>query len=377
VCALSIGYPASDSVRADVLPVAKTGHIQLLTCLRGLAAWWVVAFHLRVLLAGVVPQALFDLLSHGYLAVDLFFVLSGFVIYINYQASLQTLTRRSLLRFFAARLARIYPLHLVIMVLFLVETIAILLFSTAAQTEYRDPPYYVMSLLLVHNWGFTDYLGWNVPSWSISTEAFAYILFPFMCLGLARIDLRGPGLVAAMAASVVALALLVRWHGDASLGTDIPRMGLVRCVLEFLAGVCLGRMHRAYGPPQRLAQVLALAAAGVLIAVYAGASIADYWLMPAAFCLMVYGLTRDLEDRAWSVGLAVFVYLGQISYSTYLVHWLVRDGVSLLYLKSFAPNPHGFAIYIVAVLIASVILFHTVEEPGRRLVRELLQPRRG
>src|SRR5207253_1604119 len=84
----------------------------------------------------------------------------------------------SLRRFFVARFARIYPLHAFMMAVLLLNPLA-QLFSRAGLDDARyDPSYFFLSLLMIQNWGFTGHLAWNIPAWSISTEWFAYFLFP-------------------------------------------------------------------------------------------------------------------------------------------------------------------------------------------------------
>jgi peptidoglycan/LPS O-acetylase OafA/YrhL len=153
-----------------------TGELVPLTSLRGLAAWWVVLFHMRALLAPWLPGPVLAFLGAGNIAVDLFFLLSGFVIYLNYAERLES-GRVSAKEFLFRRFARIYPLHLLILLGFLLYVSAALLFGSA-RIEDENFDYFVASLFLVQNWGFTDALKWNVPAWSISTEFAAYLLFP-------------------------------------------------------------------------------------------------------------------------------------------------------------------------------------------------------
>ncbi|MFL5337706.1 MAG: acyltransferase family protein, partial [Geminicoccaceae bacterium] len=162
---------------------SQDGELLALTSIRGIAAWWVVLFHLRLLLAPWLPSAAIALLDQGNLAVDLFFVLSGFVIALNYGDRLAsgraTPTRADIADFLFRRFARIYPLHLLILLGFAAYFGAAILLGSATVAE-QDPGYFLASLFLVQNWGFLHALKWNVPAWSISTEACAYLLFPLL-----------------------------------------------------------------------------------------------------------------------------------------------------------------------------------------------------
>ena len=159
--------------------------IRALTSLRGIAAWWVVIFHFRQLLPANTPAILQTIAAQGYIAVDLFFVLSGCVITLNYATWFRRPTPRAYANFLALRLARIYPLHVVMMLFYLLTAIVLALAShhPTLGPEY-NPTYFLLSLVLLQNWGFTNDTAWNVPAWSISTEWFAYLIFPLLAVSL-------------------------------------------------------------------------------------------------------------------------------------------------------------------------------------------------
>jgi len=140
-----------------------------LTGIRGVAAWFVVLFHVRIGASAQLPAWLIGIFAKGYLAVDLFFMLSGFVLWLNYSESLRSKGAASVPRFFGRRIARIWPLHAAI----LCATAA---FALLLQLSgHGDPIHYPWSdlplhLLLIQNWGFSNSLTWNDPAWSISCE---------------------------------------------------------------------------------------------------------------------------------------------------------------------------------------------------------------
>src|SRR5215469_7884291 len=104
--------------RAAFLPVAgmsSRDNIRALTSIRGMAAWWVVLYHFREYIPGIAGTVWIRVMAHGYLAVDLFFVLSGFVIGLNYASYFQVLRLNHICKFLWLRLARIYPLHFIML----------------------------------------------------------------------------------------------------------------------------------------------------------------------------------------------------------------------------------------------------------------------
>lgn len=350
----------------------KTQNLDALTGLRGIAAWLVVLYHFREYLPHQIPQALRSPIDLGYLAVDLFFVLSGVVLYLNYHAAFERLTPRGYIGFQYRRIARVYPLHLVVMLMFLLNPLAIALFSSQGDIGVRyDVGYYILSLLLVQNWGFTQSIAWNIPAWSISAEFGAYLLFPLMVIVVKRLARGGvPALIGALLALALGLWALFAGSGLASLGDDIARLGLLRCLLEFSMGLVLGHLWVFQRRSIELASPACLLAAllGLLAVILAG-DLPDHLVAPALFCLLVTALLD--QRRAWSRVLSIkpLIFLGEISYSTYLIHYFVKDWVKFL-------SPQiGWAqwlIYIVAVLLLSVVLYRHVELPFRQRLYALL-----
>jgi len=348
--------------------------IRALTAIRGLAAWWVVLYHFREAMPTWTPDWFVSLSAQGYLAVDLFFELSGLVIALNYADRFSNFDFDGFREFIVLRLARIYPLHLFMLVMFLANPLAIKVFSTRGipGQEY-DLAYWLMSLVLVQNWGFTTSLAWNGPAWSISTEWFAYLGFPLMAAFAARL-IRGP--VRAVAATVVlltTLALAASAVGP-NLGSNIPRFGLMRCLLEFATGICLFhlRRHCAAASPRYsdLAALFALAS----FATSAAFPMPDYWLMPLGFALLIYALAdaRGLAARWFSW--RFLEAIGLVSYSTYMAHFFIKDWVKFLLVRH-DPLPQGlpFAVYLLLTACASFFLYHWIEMPGRRFVRSIVQ----
>src|ERR1700704_1066654 len=104
--------------------------IRSLTSIRGIAAWWIVLFHFREYTPLLDNASTGHVIGHGYLAVDLFFELSGFVIALNYGRFFRNLNLAEYLRFLGRRLARIYPLHLLMLLVFLLNPLAIAFFAS-------------------------------------------------------------------------------------------------------------------------------------------------------------------------------------------------------------------------------------------------------
>lgn len=171
--------------------------LRALTSARGIAAWLVVLYHIRASIAGL-PHGVEAVFAKGYLAVDFFFLLSGFVIWLTWHDRLRGQGAAGIARFLQKRVARIWPLHGV-MLAFAVA-LALALWATGRSDPAFPFAELPLHVLLVQNWGVTDALRWNDPAWSISCELAAYLLFPLLILTIDWRRLPALALVAVAAA---------------------------------------------------------------------------------------------------------------------------------------------------------------------------------
>ena len=150
--------------------------IGALTGIRGLAAIWVALLHASsyVLLDNALSSSVVNIIKRGWLGVDLFFVLSGFVISYVHQSDFARLGVKEYARFLKLRLARIYPAHLVSTLLLIPMVLGAMFFSPYHFSDEVQESYSVeklgYSLALLNGWGFPNSIGWNIPSWSVGSE---------------------------------------------------------------------------------------------------------------------------------------------------------------------------------------------------------------
>jgi peptidoglycan/LPS O-acetylase OafA/YrhL len=349
-----------------VAPAPPPSELRSLTGARGIAAWLVVLFHLRFAAGSQVPDWLHALLAKGYLAVDFFFVLSGFVLWLNYQQKFRDGGLALAPRFICRRIARISPLHAVMLAGAALFALALTLRGTPddAQFPWLELP---LHLLLVQNWGFTDSLTWNDPAWSISCELGAYLLFPLLVLAVDWRRFPPSVLLVILVASGVALALALQALGGLTMNTDIPRLGLLRAVGEFAMGTMVAaiwcdwreRSIRSLAPA--IAALLALAAVTLGLA---GEIMAVAILWPLALLTLALADPSRFNPLHW----APVHYLGRISYSTYLVHYLLFIAFKLLLHTAVDIPLVALGGFLLLTFAASMILHHGVELPGQRLL---------
>jgi len=357
-------------------PAEPKADLPALTGLRGVAAWFVVLYHIRLSAGAQVPPEALASFSKGYLAVDLFFMLSGFVLWLNYADRLRAEGLAAAPLFLARRLARIWPLHLFI----LAGAIAFAgLLQALGKINPETYPWAELPLhiLLVQNWGFTSTLTWNVPAWSISCEWAAYLLFPFLVLA---IDWRKVGAFATAAAILLLaflLGALMESGGASTLGADVPRFGLLRALCEFAIGtaVCGLWLRWREGPvrPASISALLSLA----LTAAWLASLLSETVAVPLAFAALLLALALTAASGRNPLGWRPVHYLGRISYATYLVHYLLFILFKILFVDDAANVPLPLlGLFLALTFAASAALHHLVELPAQRWANALLSRRR-
>jgi peptidoglycan/LPS O-acetylase OafA/YrhL len=332
-----------------------------LTSIRGLFAWAVVLYHVRLACMGWMPISVIHVLAKGYLAVDVFFLLSGFVIWLNYGERLRG--RKAAADFLVRRIARIWPLHAAMLVFAL--TLALLLLGTgrpAWNFPFAELPLHV---LMIQNWGFTTALSWNNPAWSISCEWAAYLLLPVAVMMVpAR---RVPTWVLAGLALVPLLLLFALLHatGNTSLGADIAQFGVARCLAEFGCGAMLCALWKRWRG-KRSAEI-GCAIAGVAMMTGWALGLPETLAFPFASAVLLLALALGAERARHPLSGRWVHWLGEISYATYLSHFLLFFAVKLVLVRDeHDAAPWVIALYLLLVLAASAALYHGVERPAQR-----------
>ena len=363
------------------MSATSTGKIEELESIRGVAALLVVFFHMPTW----NPQLhAIRFIHNSYYMVDLFFVLSGFVMNLNYGERLRNL--RDLAQFQFLRLGRLYPVHL----LFLLLAVAAAGSSWIAAafglhipngTAFKDATVasFIEQLLLVHSLGFFKIEHpFNLPSWSISVEFYTYLLFGLMCL----IAIRWLRLSLFVIAAAAALTLLY---------LDLGAIANFSDVLQCLAGYFLGclaawfAMRHPHALP-RGSTLAALAAMAVFLCLRTAPQFdVAIFLLSAALILAVVCSPDDFAKAA--LRHPVLKFFGLISYSIYMSHtlmlWVCNQFVRVVLRRpeaiaegiSTPQLPLGAALlwYGIAVgstIALSALVFKYVEDPFRLKSKE-------
>lgn len=348
--------------------------LKALTGARGIAAWLVVLFHLRFMMEGMGGAT--GPLSYGYLAVDFFFVLSGFVIWLTYGDKLRESGLASIPEFLKRRVARVWPLHLFMLACAIPFALLLAMSGRPDWTQY-PPAELPLHFLLLQNWGFTDRLTWNVPAWSISCELAAYLVFPFLVMA---VDWRKLPTVILLGVAVLFAGLV--WAvfaatGNATLGHGIMTLGVPRCLGEFALGTVVCALWLRWRDRPLIPALVAAKVGVALVAAHVSGLLPQTFAIPLAFAALVLLLALTSGMRGNLLESAPVHYLGEISYATYLGHWLLWMGFKLVFVSGHDLGWGLFLLFTAMVIASSAFLYHFVERPAQRWMNALPLPSFG
>jgi peptidoglycan/LPS O-acetylase OafA/YrhL len=347
-------------------PPAAPADLRPLTALRFIAAMWVAVYALWENLAAPFTPAL---VAKGYLGVELFFVLSGFILCHVYLAQ-HAEKRFSYRDFMWARVARVYPLHIATLLAVMALGLAAVFVGMSVDgnlLSWRSLP---ANIFMVHAWGLAPDAAFNHRSWSISAEWFAYLLFP--AFAFVTWKLRNAPLVAVAASLALLVVLYVGFERIAGfpLTQATFQWGALRIVPCFAYGCALYLAYRQ--GPLKSPGLVAVIAAFALIS----AAALNLWdgVIVAVCGLLILALAGLPNDRAGWMASKPAVYLGEISYAVYmvLVPWQLL-AVNLAAKVTNAPDKLLHAVVWLPILlvlpVVAAIAYHLVEYPCRKAIR--------
>jgi len=343
-------------------------NLKPLTSLRFFAAMWVVLFHYwpHLTAAGRPP-----LVAKGYLGVELFFVLSGFILCHVYLPSFEA-GRFKYADFIWARLARVYPLHLATLVGMGLMAAAALAAGLSVDPNVLSWGSLPANLTMTQAWGLAPNAGWNHPSWSISAEWFAYLTFPAFALAAVSVR-RWPGV--AVAAALAFLSVLYvgfqRITGFPLTQATIA-WGALRIVPCFALGCALYLAWRASAADRRKSL---LGAAFFTVAVIACAQFgAPDMITVAASAGLIISLAQ-VSKAGGRLGTHPFlVYLGEVSYAVYMVciPWevlFVNLSAKILHLSGKQLPLPLWITFVMTLVPVAAAAHHLVERPAREAMK--------
>jgi len=336
-------------------------------------------------------------INEGFVIIDLFFAFSGFLMFTLYHGKITD--KASCLNFMQRRFARLYPIHLFMLMAFLGLAVLRVLAHKAGFAEHGAGeilPFTAgavegwgslfSNLTLTHSMGLHDHLTFNFPSWTISVEFFAYFIFMAMMVWVPPRKTWHFGLIALLVASLYMGLSRVKPNMDITYD-----LGFFRCLGGFFTGVIAawlyGRLKakRAENKAPNLIKSTCIEVAvitlSVLFVLYCKGKL-QFLVAPVMLCfIMVFAFDGGLISRFMSK--PIFRYLAKISYSVYMVHAFVAIGFAIIGLRLF-PNhliagdiTYGFwgdiynIPYLLCVIGVSHLTWKFVEVPGGKFLQRL------
>ncbi|MCX2449672.1 acyltransferase [Pedobacter sp. PLR] len=381
------------TVIAKPIPVTdhKVEYLPSLTALRGIAALLVAVFHFEMAVARFVPAETTMFFEKSYLMVDLFFIMSGFIMMHVYSNHFKNkIQAGSLKSFLVARFARVYPLHLFSLLLLVVIVRWV--------TDWGNPPIIfeqpadiLPNIFLLHSFGFTNIYSWNIPSWSISAEWAAYLLFPVIALFInKKKTVAVVLLVILVVVAYYAIMYLLPRVNPINPAIPVPHnlnttfdYGYIRGIAGFTAGVLIYLLYELRAVRKAFSSDMASLLSIFAIIVSMHFSLND-GLTVFLFAILVLSFTANKGKIASFCNRKFLQFLGNISYSVYLMQIFLQEPFSH---GAYLPGTVGIGrgkqnidfsigvlyciVYLILLILISYITYQWVERPSRKFINRM------
>ena len=349
--------------------------IRSLTGVRGIAALFVACYHFLAPFHPTWPPLFLNFIKHGYNAVDLFFILSGFVMTLSSKKLFEGgITGRGYGTFMKRRFARIYPIYILLTVIYF----------AVVYKFHGWPSFFInLSLLQILFPSVIDIVG---PSWSLSAEWVIYLLFPFILLFIYKFRskvwiwgclLLGFGILVFVATNNS--EFLNGFQPVPAINGDLDRLrcfsALLRCLSEYIIGISIYKAYAEYYKGYSKYYHYAALPAAVLIVLCLFIHNSDVALV-VLFGVLIFSCSTDTGIVARFLGWTPIYFLGEVSYSLYLIHEIVVRTDKFVFKHRYSSSyitPINVCVYILCLLVLSWISYRFIEIPSRSYLRKKLE----
>jgi peptidoglycan/LPS O-acetylase OafA/YrhL len=353
----------------------KRQEIHALTGVRGIAATVVMFYHFNAsaLMTGVAAT----MLGHGYLMVDLFLILSGFIIAMVYGRKFeQNINSEDFKNFLIRRIARIYPLYVI------TTLTAAALVASGWMDHWAGPEIPVSTLVdLTMLQSILHIPSLDTPGWSVSAEWVANLLFPLLALLCMRLSWRWIGLVAAIAFATLPFISMLpalidepKRAGILDIWNYETVYPVIRCIADFTLGIIVFRVShlgwiKNITAFKFTAPILLLLILGLMTI-----KSADVWIV-ALFPVFILALIPGNNIVSRMLSTRPIYKLGELSYAIYLIHNQMNYFILALarQLESFGLSQTSAHVAAMFVFVGFVILladfsYRLIEKPARHWI---------
>ena len=348
--------------------------LPLLTSLRFFAAFEVLVYHCGGSLLERTATPIQNLFQNGYEAVTFFFLLSGFVLTYAHRRPQEFTCRASLRSYYIARIARIYQVYLLGLVLS-----APMFFYAGCVSRVLDGDAFLSGLVLVPTllqaWYPPAALAWNAPAWSLSVEAAFYAVLPLV---IRRFSSRSiPMQIGISLGLLCSVEILRSWlEAETSFRDYFPLF----FAPVFMFGVSLARIYADCPGISRVANVMFYGAVAAVLTLFCLRPNLPSWafsnvILIPLFGAVILGATNATGWPARLLSTRYFILLGDSSYALYILH----APVSFWWNQIVDSGPEGSVrscvvsvLFLSSAIVLSTICYLYFEVPTRQWLRRVL-----
>jgi peptidoglycan/LPS O-acetylase OafA/YrhL len=346
--------------------------IKSLTGLRGIAALYVAMYHFFEPFDKSLQFYVLNFIRHGYISVDMFFILSGFVITLSSKKLFDDSEKESgYLLFMKRRIARIYPIYIIIT-----------LIAFGLLFKFKGVEALLVNVFLLQVLTPIDYIVGS--SWSLSAEWLAYLIFPFLLAIVYKF--KSEKWTTACVLLSFGIVLFISLNNSSFLNgfRPLPELNgrldrftgisaVLRCFSEYIIGISIFKLYAKYKDSYSKYYHYAALPCSLLLIVLLSFHNTDVALV-LLFAILIFSLSTDEGPVANFFSSGPLYFLGEISYSLYLIHPVLLRVDKFFYKKLLINNEvYIGSTFFITIILMSYLSYRFIELPSRDFLRNKLK----
>jgi peptidoglycan/LPS O-acetylase OafA/YrhL len=340
--------------------------IDQLTFTRFIAAISIVVFHFKDSVFPFNVAGIHKALGFLDVLVSYFFVLSGFILIISLGNKI------NLKSFYLKRFSRVYPLYLFALLLLL-----ILLLNARTPKDTLSLDKVFLSVILLQSWFESYQLVYNFPAWSLSVEAFFYLLFPYIIFIFNKVILKWEVIIVIVIWLVMQFLYILMIHNGYFFASYHPLFHFA----SFIVGITSGKVFKIkYNALKKYTKHLEmLSVTFLLLILFLISSNNSFFeqnyrvgLLSPFFVILIYTISLSQRSTILLFKNPRLQYLGEISYGIYILQIPISILVLGLIDRTFKFSPTiSFCVYLAFLLLFCVFTYELIEKPSKKIIQKL------